>query len=299
MTEYTAWGIDYADGKGLTTAEMKANGVQFVCRYLSGGGAKDIHQEELSTLLGADVAVVLNWETWGQMPSGAQGVADATAAQQEAAGLGLGDAPIYFSADFDPTGKTASIDAYMRGVASVIGQERTGLYAGLAGIQAYFDAAIGKYGWQTCGWSAGQWDSRAQLQQWNINYQMGPAEVDQDRATTIDYGQTPRPATTTTSEDPDMSTQSSNGVVSLSFKPGSISHLQITADPATGPLPLRVMLALPTGPWIQNGGGGSAGDYTVSNGFATYSIAPAHVGACGGVMLESTQPNRVFSAVGF
>ena len=154
MTEYTAWGVDYADGKGLTTAEMKANGVQFVCRYLSGGGAKDIDQEELSILLGASIAVVLNWETWGQMPSEAQGVADATAARQEAAGLGLGDAPIYFSADFDPTGKTASIDAYMRGVASVIGQERTGLYAGLAGIQAYFDAAIGKYGWQTCGWSA-------------------------------------------------------------------------------------------------------------------------------------------------
>ena len=107
MTEYTAWGVDYADGKGLTTAEMKANGVQFVCRYLSGGGAKDIDQEELSILLGASIAVVLNWETWGQMPSEAQGVADATAARQEAAGLGLGDAPIYFSADFDPTGKTA------------------------------------------------------------------------------------------------------------------------------------------------------------------------------------------------
>ena len=29
------------------------------------------------------------------------------------------------------------------------------------------------------------------------------------------------------SADPDMSTHSSNGVVSLSFKPGSISHLRI------------------------------------------------------------------------
>jgi len=96
-----------------------------------------------------------------------------------------------------------------------------------------------------------------------------------------------------------MSTQSIDGVVSLSFRPGTVSHLQITTDPTTGPLPLRVMLALPTGPWIQNGGGGGASDFTVGNGFATYTIAPEHVAASGGVMLESTQPNRAFSAVGF
>ena len=59
-----------------------------------------------------------------------------------------------------------------------------------------------------------------------------------------------------------MSTQSIDGVVSLSFRPGTVSHLQITTDPTTGPLPLRVMLALPTGPWIQNGGGGGASDFT-------------------------------------
>jgi hypothetical protein len=96
-----------------------------------------------------------------------------------------------------------------------------------------------------------------------------------------------------------MSTQSISGVVSLSFKPGTVSQIQITTDPAAGPLPLRVMLALPTGPWVQNGPGGGSGDYTVSNGYATYDLAAPHIGVCGGVMLESAESGRVFSAAGF
>jgi hypothetical protein len=108
-------------------------------------------------------------------------------------------------------------------------------------------------------------------------------------------GPTPTPA----SEDPDMSTQSQNGVAAISFRPGTVSQLQITTDPAAGPLQLRVVLSLSTGPWVQNGPGGNAGLYTFDNGYATYNLEASHVAACGGVVLESQEDNRVFSIVGF
>jgi peptidoglycan hydrolase-like protein with peptidoglycan-binding domain len=45
------------------------------------------------------------------------------------------------------------------------------------------------YGWQTSAWSGGQWDNRAQLQQYNYKVMIGPAQVDQDRAMAQDFGQ--------------------------------------------------------------------------------------------------------------
>ena len=97
-----------------------------------------------------------------------------------------------------------------------------------------------------------------------------------------------------------MSTQSSNSVVSLSFKPGSVSHVQVTTD-LGGPLELRVVLSLSTGPWVQYGTGSSpsAADFTVGNGYGNFAIATAHAAACGGVTLEASQPNRVFSATAY
>jgi hypothetical protein len=96
-----------------------------------------------------------------------------------------------------------------------------------------------------------------------------------------------------------MSTQSQNGVVSLSFQPGSVSHVQVTTDlGGPGPLELRVVLALDTGPFVQYGGGSgpTPADFAVSNGYGNFAIASAHVGACGGVTLEASQADRVFSA---
>jgi hypothetical protein len=113
-------------------------------------------------------------------------------------------------------------------------------------------------------------------------------------------GNWPDTSTPPASEDPDMSTQSSDGVATISFRPGTVSQLQITFDPAGGPLPLRVVLSLSGGPWVQNGPGGTgpnASLYTVDNGYATYNLE--HVGNCGGVILESQDEKRVFSVVGY
>jgi hypothetical protein len=81
---------------------------------------------------------------------------------------------------------------------------------------------------------------------------------------------------------------------------GSVSTLQITTDNA--PLELRVVLSLNTGPWVQNGTGGTGANasfYTVSNGFATYTLDGSHVASCGGVTLEAQGTGKTFSVTGF
>jgi hypothetical protein len=106
-----------------------------------------------------------------------------------------------------------------------------------------------------------------------------------------------------TAEDLDMSTQSSNGTASISFRTGSVSTLQVTTD--SPPLELRVVLSLNTGPWVQNGTGGTgvnASLYTLSNGFATYTLDGSHVASCGGVTLEAQgagSTGKIFSVTGF
>lgn len=107
-------------------------------------------------------------------------------------------------------------------------------------------------------------------------------------------GPTPPPR-----EDPDMSTQSSNGVISLSVHPGTVSHVQVTTDlGGPGPLELRVVLALPTGPWVQYGGGSSP-NFAVSNGYGNFALPAQFLSEIGGITLEATQSNRVFSATAY
>ena len=57
------------------------------------------------------------------------------------------------------------INAYLDGVASVIGRNRTGAYGGYYVIKRAFDAGKITWGWQTYAWSGGQWDPRAQFRQ--------------------------------------------------------------------------------------------------------------------------------------
>lgn len=96
-----------------------------------------------------------------------------------------------------------------------------------------------------------------------------------------------------------MSTPVPNGVVSLSFRPRSLSHVQITTDlGGPGPHELRVVLALDTGPYVMLDGGGSpiTPHFAVSNGYDNIAIVRAHARAHGDVILEAAQTGRVFSA---
>lgn len=196
-------GIDYSFGNGTTAAQMKNAGKGFVCRYLSGGGSKDIDKAELGNLLHAGLAVVLVWETSGTRMEGgsAAGHADAEKAHSQANDLGVGGIPIFFAADWDATpGQQGEINAYLDACAAVIGKARVGLYSGYYPMKRAFDAGKIKYGWQTFAWSGGLWDSRAHIHQYKNEVRLpgapAAARFDLDRTTPAgvrDFGQWPRP----------------------------------------------------------------------------------------------------------
>lgn len=183
-------GIDFAFGNGITPAQVRAAGYEFVCRYLTGldGNPKDITAPELGGYLAASLPVVFVFERDGQEFSHNQGITDATAAQAQLGSLaaalnrpGVRNATVFFAQDLP---ESAHVDpvAYMRGVNSVIGVKRSGIYGRFATVKACFDAGVATYGWQTPGGSAGAWDSRALLRQVRYDVKAGPATADVDQA---------------------------------------------------------------------------------------------------------------------
>ena len=97
----------------------------------------------------------------------AGGVADArTAWQLHTAAGGGQSAPIFFSVDDDIDRETWNtvVLQWLRGINSVIGVQRTGIYGGIKACQwATADGVIGRSGspghvwaWQTRSWSGGQ-----------------------------------------------------------------------------------------------------------------------------------------------
>jgi hypothetical protein len=197
-------GIDFSYGSGLTTTQMKNAGVQFVCRYLSGGNSKDISKAELTNYMAAGIPVVFVWETSGvDMTSEANGINDAKAAQAELVKLGASTAVVFFAADEQAE---PDLVGYLVGAATVIGHARVGIYGGLGSIEQAFNNHVAAYGWQTYAWSGGVWDNRALLRQTLNGVKVGPATVDLDQAAywssatvlTVhdDFGQWPRPTVT-------------------------------------------------------------------------------------------------------
>ena len=134
------------------------------------------------------------------------GVADARTAMRlhEAAG-GPGSAPIFFSVDEDIDAKTWKGPAiqWFRGINSVLGVGRTGIYghAGACGW-AIDDGVIGpsttaghSWAWQTLAWSHGAREPRAVLYQSAVNTASSPGpligntHVDVDDVLAPDFGQ--------------------------------------------------------------------------------------------------------------
>jgi hypothetical protein len=104
-----------------------------------------------------------------------------------ARGFPLGARVLYFAVDFElQSSEAGTVASYFRCADRVVGVSRVGAYGGIQTVRVLFNSRLIRYGWQTYAWSGGQWDSRAQLQQ----YQNG-SSVDLDRAVSSDYGQTP------------------------------------------------------------------------------------------------------------
>jgi len=202
-------GIDYSFGSGLTTAQIKSAGKVFVARYLDYlPNGKVINKTEADNLLKAGLAIVLVFEsTATRMLSGhGAGVADATEADKQVKSLGMAGIPVYFACDFDATpGNQTAINAYLDGVASVIGKGRSGIYGGYWPVMRAWKAGKVSFVWQTYAWSGSNVPGNSadlggvtrHLFQYHNGVKLGPADVDLDRSLQQpDYGQWPRPKVT-------------------------------------------------------------------------------------------------------
>lgn len=190
-------GVDYSFSRPDPTM-LATRGVKLAGRYLwnekylDGRTNKGIGPAELTALTTAGIDVFFIYEEDGKELLGGfdAGVRVAKAAEAFLNKLGLRWFPIYFNVDYDaPSTDMPRILAALDGIASVIGFDRTGLYAGYGPLKAAFDAGKIRWGFQTYAWSGGLWDPRAQLQQWS-NGQWG-GSVDFTRAMTAEYGQNP------------------------------------------------------------------------------------------------------------
>lgn len=185
-------GIDYSFARPSAVAMAKK--YKFVCRYLSSDSGKALSKAELSGLHSHGLSVVLVWEDSASAALGGktQGIADAKAALGQANALGIIDRPIYFAVDFDATpAQQATINAYMQGVASIIGLERTGVYGGYYVTTRCLEAKVAKWFWQTCAWSGGQIQNGVHIYQNGQSDFNGGADIDE--AWQEDYGQWPAP----------------------------------------------------------------------------------------------------------
>jgi hypothetical protein len=200
----TLQGVDYSFDHP-TPGQLKAAGKKFAVRYVypasQAQGTKNLTRAEANGLKDAGIAIVSNYESWAARASDGRSAgqfdAQAADAQHKACG-GPGARPIFFSVDFDTTSADyPRIDAYFRGVASVIGTARTGVYGEYDLCKHLINAGlIGKsaspsyyYAWQTYAWSAGQYDERCCLAQDKNGVKLGAGTVDLDSAHCADYGQ--------------------------------------------------------------------------------------------------------------
>jgi hypothetical protein len=189
-------GVDYSyshpDLRQLRTA-----GKAFVVRYLTGGAPKALSHPEAHAVRAAGLDVVSNYEetttdlTSGGFAHGVELGRKADAAHR--ASGGPSNAPIYFSADSSPAGWSQaewhSFHQNLRGIASVIGLKRVGLYGGTLALKTAQSHRLASWYWQSLGWRDGQWLRWAHLQQRQINSPIGGGTVDENSAMAGNYGQ--------------------------------------------------------------------------------------------------------------
>lgn len=199
-----AQGVDYSFDHP-TPAELCKAGKKFVHRYMfplsQVPGTKNLTKVEADALKAHGIEIASNYESFsGRAKDGFEaGQTDARAAdRQHRACGGPADRPIFMSVDFDTTpADFPHIDAYFKGVASVLGKQRVGAYGEYDLVRHLMDNdLVGKsdsaghyYTWQTYAWSAGKFDERCCTAQDKNGVRLGSGTVDLDSAHCVDYGQ--------------------------------------------------------------------------------------------------------------
>ncbi|QLL08894.1 DUF1906 domain-containing protein [Mycobacterium vicinigordonae] len=211
--------IDFAMHQ-ISAEHIRAAGYSGVVSYVSlsrpgsSFGAKPITRPYAEQLNAAGLMIVSNYQygkPGGTAPSDfkrgfAGGVDDArTAWKLHTAAGGAQGAPIFFTIDEDISRDTWNTVAvkWFRGINSVLGVPRTGVYGGINVCQwAAADGVIGnsrtpghRWAWQTKAWSGGRIDPAAVLYQRVVSTASSPGpkvggyEVDVNDVLAEDFGQ--------------------------------------------------------------------------------------------------------------
>ena len=180
-------GVDYSWSRPGGAA-IKAAGFDFVMRYLATSrlDGRRLEQEELVDLHSNGLGVGVVFETNENRPLGgyAAGQTDASVSKVALSVLSAPETmPVYFAVDFDAQPfHFPVIDEYLRGCASVLGQQRVGVYGSYAVVEHCHEAGSAAWFWQTYAWSSGQKSSWRHVYQYSNGETLNGASVDYNEA---------------------------------------------------------------------------------------------------------------------
>lgn len=157
----------------LATA-FRADGMEFVCRYLVPSGWKALTRREAEIISESGLRIVSVFETTADRALGGRqaGLNDGAVAARTAAQVGQPEgSTIYFAVDFDArTSQMQTVLDYIQAAGEASSNFLTGVYGSYAVIEATQAAGVCSRYWQTRAWSYGKVSSYATLHQ----YDCGP-----------------------------------------------------------------------------------------------------------------------------
>ncbi len=199
LTADRRYGVDYS----MTDVDwptffrkLKASGRDFIGRYLPWKGAawRQVTKAELEAATAAGVDYFFWFEDSDNHFSARngfdQGVADAQEALRALERLGVPTAtPVYYTVDF-PASDGREIDAYFRGVVSVVPVSQVGVYGNYVTIDWVHRQGLATYFCQSNAWPQPQgWHPVAQMRQDVTSLWIGGVHCDRLTVTAVDFGQ--------------------------------------------------------------------------------------------------------------
>lgn len=156
-----AKGIDCATSLTHKSAEQfRADGYEFVCRYLVPSGWKRLTKKEAEAINAAGLKIVSVFETTASRALGgrAAGLTDGRIAMETAAAVGQPQGSrIYFAVDFDATASQMDeVLAYIKAAGETAQGYTAGVYGSAAVVEAAMKAQACTGFWQTYAWSRGR-----------------------------------------------------------------------------------------------------------------------------------------------
>lgn len=167
-------------------AKFKADGQEFVGRYLVPSGGKALTMVEAEAISGAGMQIISVFETTAGRPLGGYeaGLQDGMTALQVAVAIGQPPGScIYFAVDFDAsTAQMATVIEYIRGASEATPNHTTGVYGSYSVINAVRNVAVCSKYWQTYAWSSGRVADFLNLYQWKNDVVVNGIGVDHNMA---------------------------------------------------------------------------------------------------------------------